>query len=105
MTGTDTTFRIWLGRTWAWIKADWNSSPTRFIAELLAWAISIGLAIFMAATVPNSPWVPMYIIWIIGHCLYLWAAWTRGSFGMLANYVALTAIDSTALVRLLINGG
>jgi len=105
MNAPDTSIRIWLGRTWQWILADWHSNPVRFIAEVTAWAISIGLAIFMAMTLPNSPWIPMYIIWIIGHCLYLWAAWTRGSFGMLANYLLLSIIDSTALIRLLLNGG
>lgn len=104
MSGTDITFQTWIGRTWKWIKADWDSNPVRFVAEVTAWAISIGLAIFMAMTLPNSPWIPMYVIWIIGHCLYLWAAWTRGSFGMLANYLLLSIIDSTALIRLLVNG-
>jgi len=34
--------------------------------------------------------------------MYAWAAWTRGSFGMLANYLLLTAIDSVALSRVLL---
>lgn len=87
--------------TWSWVKEDWKSNPVRFVVEVTAWAISIGMAILMAATLPNSPWVPMYIIWITGHIMYLWAAWTRGSFGMLANYLLLTAIDSIALMRIL----
>jgi hypothetical protein len=84
-------------------ERDFLSWPFRFVVEVLAWAISIGLAIFMAITLPNSPWVPMYMLWITGHIMYLWAAWTRGSFGMLANYLLLTAIDSVALLRILNN--
>jgi len=33
--------------------------------------------------------------------LYLWAAFTRKSFGMVANYLLLTAIDTVGLVRML----
>jgi len=36
-----------------------------------------------------------------GCVAYAWAAWTRKSFGMLANYVLLTLIDSVGLVRML----
>jgi hypothetical protein len=36
--------------------------------------------------------------------MYTWAAWTRGSFGMLANYIALTLIDSFGLYRIIITG-
>jgi len=34
--------------------------------------------------------------------LKTWATWTRKSFGMLANYILLTTIDSIGLLRLLI---
>ena len=91
-----------LAEAWRWIQNDWRSDPVRFVIEVVAWAISIGMAILMALTLPNSPWVPMYVIWITGHLMYLWAAWTRGSFGMLANYLLLTFIDSIALSRYLI---
>jgi len=42
-------------------------------------------------------------LWITGCAIYAWAAWTRRSFGMLANYLLLVTIDSTGLVRLLLN--
>jgi hypothetical protein len=35
--------------------------------------------------------------------LYAWASWTRKSFGMLANYILLTTIDSIGLIRMLVN--
>jgi hypothetical protein len=84
-----------------WIKDDWISNRFRFIVELLAWAISIGCSITMALTVPNPPLLILYPIWISGCAMYAWAAYTRKSFGMLANYVLLTTIDTIGLVRML----
>ena len=86
-----------------WIKDDFRSHPFRFCVELLAWGISIGCSITMAVTVPTPPLLVLYPIWIVGCGLYAWAAYTRKSFGMLANYILLTTIDSIGLVRMLIN--
>jgi hypothetical protein len=87
--------------TLEWIRDDWRSSRFRFCVELLAWAISIGCAIAMALTVPNPPLLLLYPIWIFGCSLYAWAAYTRKSFGMLANYILLTTIDTVGLIRML----
>ena len=84
-----------------WIKDDWNSNKWRFIVELLAWAISIGCSITMALTVPNPPLLALYPVWISGCAMYAWAAYTRQSFGMLANYILLTTIDTIGLLRML----
>jgi hypothetical protein len=84
-----------------WIKDDYRTHPFRFGVELLAWAISIGCAVTMAFTVPNPPLLILYPIWITGCALYAWAAWTRKSFGMLANYILLTTIDTIGLIRML----
>jgi hypothetical protein len=84
-----------------WIKDDYRTNPFRFCIELLAWAISIGCSITMAITVPNPPLLSLYPIWILGCGLYAWAAFTRKSFGMLANYILLVSIDSIGLVRML----
>jgi hypothetical protein len=70
--------------------------------EVIAWGISIGCAIVMALTVPTPPLLTLYPIWILGCSLYAWAAWTRRSFGMLANYLLLVAIDTTGLIRMLL---
>jgi hypothetical protein len=84
-----------------WIKDDWNSNRIRFAAELVAWAISIGCSITMALTVPTPPLLALYPVWITGCAIYAWAAYTRKSFGMLANYILLTTIDTIGLVRML----
>ena len=86
--------------TFEWIHDDFKSSPFRFFVELLAWAVSIGCSITMAATVPNPPLLTLYPIWICGCAMYAWAAYTRKSFGMLANYLLLTTIDTIGLVRM-----
>jgi hypothetical protein len=87
---------------WDWIKSDWNSNRFRFSVELVAWAISIGCSIVMALTVPNPPLLYLYMWWIVGCAMYAWAAYTRRSFGLLANYLLLVAIDTTGLIRMVI---
>ena len=84
-----------------WIRSDYKTNPLRFFVEVLAWAVSIGCSITMAATVPNPPLVVLYPIWIAGCAMYAWAAWTRKSFGMLANYILLVSIDTVGLIRML----
>ena len=84
-----------------WIKADWKSHPVRFIIEISAWIMSIGANVMFALTVPNVPFLVYLSITVAGCAMYAWAAWTRQSFGMLANYLLLTTIDSIALLRVL----
>jgi hypothetical protein len=86
-----------------WIRDDYNTHPFRFFIELLAWAVSIGCSITMAITVPNPPLLALYPVWISGCAMYAWAAYTRKSFGMLANYILLTTIDTFGLIRMLLN--
>ena len=88
--------------TFQWIRNDYTSNRFRFSIELLAWAVSIGCSITMAATVPHPPLLVLYPIWITGCAMYAWAAWTRKSFGMLANYILLTAIDTIGLLRMVL---
>jgi hypothetical protein len=84
-----------------WIRDDWKSGKVRFTVEVLAWAISIGCSITMALTVPNPPLLILYPIWITGCAMYLWCAFTRQSFGMVANYLLLVTIDTVGLIRML----
>jgi cellulose synthase/poly-beta-1,6-N-acetylglucosamine synthase-like glycosyltransferase len=89
--------------TFNWIREDWQSHRVRFCLEVIAWAISIGCSITMATTVPNPPLLVLYPIWIAGCAIYAWCAFSRRSFGMLANYILLTTIDSIGLIRMIIN--
>ncbi len=88
--------------SWHWIKQDWNSHPLRFSIELLAWMLSISCSFLMALTVPDPPLIILYPLWISGCMLYAWAAWSRRSFGMLANYILLVTVDSIGLLRILV---
>lgn len=90
-----------LGGIFQWIKEDWKSNRVRFALEVVAWALSIGCSLIMALTVPNPPLLLLYPLWIAGCSIYAWAAYTRRSFGMLANYVLLTTIDTVGLIRML----
>lgn len=85
-----------------WAKRDYREWPFRFCVEIFAWAISISCSITMAVTVPNPPLLALYPIWIAGCAMYCWAAFTRGSFGMVANYLLLVSIDSLGLIRMLL---
>lgn len=88
--------------TFDWIRNDWKSNRIRFCLEVLAWAISIGCSITMAVTVPNPPLLALYPVWITGCAIYSWCAYTRQSFGMLANYILLTSIDTIGLLRMVL---
>lgn len=84
-----------------WIKSDFKEWPLRCVLEIMAWFMSIGCSIAMALTVPNPPFLILYPIFIVQCAIFGWAAWTRRSTGMLANYGLLVTIDSIALIRLL----
>lgn len=88
--------------TFDWIRDDFKSHPVRFIVEFLAWCFSIGCSITMALTVPNPPLMALYPVWITGCAMYAWASYTRKSFGMLANYILLTTIDTVGLIRMIV---
>lgn len=83
-----------------WIREDYRSNPIRCILEILAWAMSIGCSLTMAFTVPNPPFLILYPLFILQCGIFAWAAWTRRSSGMLANYGLLVGIDTIALARL-----
>jgi len=84
-----------------WARRDFVEWPLRFILEILAWLLSIGCAVTMALTLPHPPFLILYPLFIIQCAIFAWAAWTRCSTGMLANYILLISIDSVGLIRLI----
>jgi hypothetical protein len=84
-----------------WIKNDWKSNKIRFVLEVFTWAASIFCAVVFAISVPNVPFHILYPVWISGCIIYCWAAYTRRSFGMVANYMLLTFIDTVGFIRYL----
>ena len=90
-----------LTNTLTWVKQDWKSNPLRCFLEILAWALSIGCSVTMMLTVPTPPFLILYPLFITQCAIFAWAAWTRKSSGMLANYLLLVTIDSIALFRMM----
>ena len=68
--------------------------------EISAWGMSIVCAVWMGLTLPNPPFLILYPLFIIQCAIFGWAAWTRKSTGMVANYLLLVTIDILALIRL-----
>lgn len=89
--------------TYNWAKQDFHEWPLRFVLEITAWFMSIVCAIWMGYTLPNPPFLILYPLFIIQCAIFAWAAWTRKSTGMVANYLLLVTIDVIAIVRLIIN--
>lgn len=85
-----------------WIQDDWRSNPVRCVLEVLAWFLSIGCSFTMMLTVPNPPFLILYPLFITQCAIFGWAAWTRRSTGMVANYLLLVSIDSVALARMML---
>lgn len=90
-----------LNNIYTWAKNDYKDWPTRFVLEISAWIMSIGCAVCMAITIPNPPFLILYPIFIAQCCVFGWAAWTRKSTGMVANYALLVTIDCIGLIRLI----
>ena len=92
-----------LRNIFSYIKNDYSTNPIRFIVEVTAWMLSIGCSVTMALTVPTPPLLILYPIFISQCIMFGWCAYSRRSFGMIANYALLVAIDCVGLVRMLIN--
>ena len=90
--------------TIAWIREDYRTHPVRFALELTAWVMSITCTIWMGYTLPNPPFIYLYPLFIIQCSIFAWAAWTRGSTGMIANYALIATIDVIAITRMIVNG-
>lgn len=84
-----------------WARQDFEVWPTRFVLEITAWFLSIGCAVTMAWTLPHPPFLILYPLFITQCAIFGWAAWTRRSTGMVANYLLLVTIDVIGLARLL----
>lgn len=96
------TLTDWVNNTRKWMVRDYQEYPLRFCLEILGWFGSVGCALGMTYYLPNPPLFQLYIIWVASTAIYSWAAWTRGSFGMLANYALLLCIDTVGLTKLTI---
>ena len=85
----------------SWIKKDYKNHKLRFIVEVTAWVMSIFCTILMALTVPHPPFLLLYPLFILQCSMLAWAAHSRNSTGIFANYLLIAIIDIIALIRLL----
>ena len=95
-------FAEWRASAVEYVRTDFRAYPLRFCLELLGWAISLGCSLTYAITVPHLPFIPLYMAFITGCLIMAWCAYTRGSFGILGNYLILSIIDSAGLIKLLL---
>jgi hypothetical protein len=84
-----------------WAKGDFKEWPTRFILEITAWFMSLGCSLALAAGATDPLFIWLYPIFIIQCAIFGWAAWTRKSTGMVANYILLVTIDLIGYIRLI----
>ena len=85
-----------------YVKKDFHAYPLRFCLEVLVWGISLGCSLTYAFMVPDLPFVKLYIAYITACLIMAWCAYTRGSFGILGNYLIISIIDSIGLIKLLL---
>ena len=85
-----------------YIRLDYRTNPLRFSLELVAWFMSIGCTILMGMTLPNPPFLFLYPAFIVQCSIFAWAAWTRGSTGMMMNYILISTIDVIAITRMVL---
>ena len=95
-------FTEWRSHVGDYVRDDFKAHPFRFCLEMTGWAISLGCSLTYAIMVPDLPFIPLYAAFITGCLIMAWCAWTRGSFGILGNYLILSIIDSTGLIKLLL---
>ena len=97
-----TSFSQWRSGVADYVREDFRAYPLRFCLEVVGWVISLGCSLTYAIMVPNLPFIPLYMAFIIGCVIMAWCAYTRGSFGILGNYLILSIIDSAGLIKLLL---
>jgi hypothetical protein len=88
-----------------WVKEDWKSNPTRCVLEIFAWFLSIVCSVTLMIVLPSmedpGPFLILYPLFITQCAIFAWAAWTRKSSGMFANYLLLVTIDTIGFIRML----
>jgi len=84
-----------------WAKGDYKEWPTRFVLEITAWFMSLGCSLVLATSATDPLFIYLYPIFILQCAIFGWAAWTRKSTGMVANYVLLVSIDLVGYIRLI----
>jgi len=90
------------------VKEDWASNRVRCVLEIFAWFLSIFCSVVLMVMIPGmsdpGPFIYLYPLFITQCAIFGWAAYTRQSTGMVANYSLLVTIDIIGWGRLLFGG-
>ena len=89
-------------RIFGWIAQGYREHPVRCIVEIVGWAMSVGANLLFMLTVPDVPFVWFLTLTVSSSAIFAWALWTRNSLGGLANYAFLVAVDTVALIKVLL---
>lgn len=88
------------------IKEDWQSNPVRCVLEIFAWFLSIFCSMTLMIVLPGmadpGPFIWLYPLFITQCAIFGWAAFTRQSTGMVANYSLLVTIDIIGWTRMIL---
>lgn len=84
-----------------WAKRDYSEWPTRFVLEITAWCLSLACSLALAAGATDPLFIWLYPVFITQCVIFGWAAWTRKSTGMVANYALLVTVDFVGYIRFL----
>ena len=84
-----------------WARGDYKEWPTRFVLEITAWFMSLACSLVLAAGATDPLFFYLYPVFIMQCAIFGWAAWTRKSTGMVANYMLLAIIDLIGYIRLI----
>jgi len=89
-------------KIFGWIARDYQEHPVRCVVEIIGWAMSVGANLLFMLTVPAVPFVWFLSLTVTSSAIFAWALWTRNSLGGLANYAFLVAVDTVALIKILL---
>lgn len=88
------------------VKEDWQSNKVRCVLEIFAWFLSIFCSMVLMIVLPGlsdpGPFLYLYPLFIIQCSIFGWAAYTRQSTGMVANYSLLVTIDLIGWLRMVL---
>ena len=88
-------------KTVEFVRNDYQSNPTRLIAEVIVWLLNIVIALTVSLTVPITDWSIVYPIIFVALSINVYSSISRGSFGLLMTTLTLMVVDSIGYYRIL----
>lgn len=92
----------WVDDVIDYLRNDWHSHPYRLVLEMFNWMLNIFTGLFIAFTVPHTPFLYLYPVWFVCLAINIFTAISRGSTGLLLASASMMLIDIFGFVRLLL---